>query len=87
MALCRTLTILRLDVQSVERAATPVFVAKSKKFRGSLDMTYITKEMTNDDIGSAPSTLNKHGVVFGKTLRKVCVCCCCCLWSGCVRIS
>lgn len=63
--------ILRLDVQSVERVATPVCVQKSKKFRGSMDMTFITNEMTNDDIGSAPSTLNKHGVVFGRTQRKV----------------
>ncbi len=62
-----------LNVQSAERVATPVCVQKSKKFLGSLDMTYITKEMTNDDIGSAPSTLSKNGVVFGKTQRKACV--------------
>ena len=65
--------ISRLNAQSAERVATPVCVGKSKKFRGSLDMTYITKEMKNDDLGSAPSTLNKHGVVFGKTQRKACV--------------
>ncbi len=62
---------LRLDVQSAERVATPVLVAKSKKFRGALDLTYITTSSTNDDLGSAPSTLGKQGVVFGNTQRKV----------------
>jgi hypothetical protein len=62
---------LRLGVQLAERVATPVLVAKSKKFRGALDLTYITTSSTNDDLGSAPSTLSKQGVVFGNTQRKV----------------
>jgi hypothetical protein len=48
-----------------------VCVAKSNRFKGAVDTTYITKSQMNDSIGETSSTLTKHGVIFGKSHRQV----------------